>query len=216
MPRSPNRGRQCLACWVTPSSAKGGFLNLATDGTTLITVAERKLRSLAQSGDERHRDCSRSKSAFLTTSKKERRQRWPFVASSAQDECADAFRSVNLVATEADQIDARIPQIIDGFAEPLGGVHVEESIVRRKHFSDLRQRLHYAGLIVHVHYGDEESCGALCRLDPAGGNAPVRCGFSNCHLESMAGQMFERLEDGLVLDGVLIETSSLFGVAGGR
>ena len=83
-----------------------------------------------EAGDQRDRQSARAKAAFLPAAEGDRMQRWPLVPASASDQCADAFRGVDLVAGDADQVDPPMPEEVEVFAEGLSGVYVQVGIVR--------------------------------------------------------------------------------------
>src|SRR5207249_3503623 len=61
------------------------------------------------------------------------------------------LRAVDLVSTDAYQIDAFRPQIGQLFAKALSCVHVEERRMPLEDRRDLTDRLDHSGLVVYVH-----------------------------------------------------------------
>ena len=82
-------------------------------------VANRGLGGQTEGDDQGDWQGSRSQAALLTATVGERAQRRALVAAPAGDQGADPLGGVQLVAAEADQIDAGMAQRVEVLAETL-------------------------------------------------------------------------------------------------
>ena len=98
--------------------------------------------------DERDWQCARTEAAFLAAAEQQWAERGALVAAPPRYEGADAFRGVDLVAGDADQVDPAMPQEARSLAECLRGVDVEICLAPGQGVGDLRDGLDNAGLVV--------------------------------------------------------------------
>lgn len=105
------------------------------------------------------------------------------------------------MSADADEVNSRVLEIWDAFAETLRGVHVEKRFVLAESVGDFVQRLDDAGLIVHVHHGNEKGVRSQRGGDLAGRNRAAGIGLQEGDGKSEFAEKFERFQNRLVFDG---------------
>src|SRR5713226_3052168 len=100
--------------------------------------------------------CAGTVPALLSAAEHQRRQGWPRAGATTNEQRADAFRRMDLVPADTDQIDPRVLQRKQLLAESLRGVEVQHDGVILQLRSDAVDRLNDPGLVVHVHNADEQ------------------------------------------------------------
>ena len=133
------------------SAARAAVLDRSAVPCPLRVLAEGEFRGQAEACDQRDWQCAGAEPAFLAAAEHQRAEREALVAAPPRYQGADAFRGVDLVAGDAQQIDPAMTQGLDLLAESLGGVDVEIRLVPGKDVGDLRDRLDDAGLVVGGH-----------------------------------------------------------------
>jgi hypothetical protein len=131
---------------------------------------------------------------------KQRSERRALAAAAARDQDANPLRRVNLVAADADEVNAGMPQRLDLPAVALGGIDVK---IRRtvEQIRNSGDGLSHAGLIVDVHDADEQRI----RLDrfPNGFRIDPPRGFwiDACDAKAAALESFDGAQNRMMLDG---------------
>ena len=92
------------------------------------TFFQRKLRGLAKTCYERHRESPRPEPAFMPPPVHDRLQWKAPEPATPHDQGTDAFGSVDLVAANANQVDARDAKRLNLLPKRLSGIDVEEGI----------------------------------------------------------------------------------------
>jgi len=170
-------------------------------GGALVGFGEGEFGGFAEACDEGEGEGAGAEAAFLSAAEGERCERGASaVLAAAGDERADAGGGVDLVAADADEVEAGVSERRDELAEALGGVGVEVGGVIDEAGGDLVDGLDDAGLVIHVHDGDEEGVVAAGGAEGGGVDESAGGGGDERDVEAAASEFFEGLEDGVVFD----------------
>ena len=146
---------------------------------------------LPQAHDIRRILRSRSQSAFMTGTK----QAWLERYSVSHKQGANAFRGVELVPRDRQQID---PQRIDrdaDLADTLGRIRVQENIPGLTQLRDFTNRLECADFVVRMHDADQTCVGPQGRRDSIRFDDPLPIARHDRHTQAEPFQEARGLGD---------------------
>src|SRR5437773_1890762 len=105
------------------------------------------------------------------------------------------------MAADADKVNARILEVSDALAEPLGCVHMKKGVMLGERVRNLADGLDDAGLVVYEHDRNEQGVRAECPRQLLGGNGTAGVWLQERDFKAVPRQELKRLKDGLMLDG---------------
>eukprot|EP00166_Cyanidium_caldarium_P004146 ctg_428.g299 len=184
-------------------AAGDAVVKLLRKGADVLVVAFHLLqRDGAGGAQSHHQRCgqrARAQTAFLSAAAHQRFNAHPRPPPHVQ--CADAFRAVQLVAADGQQVDVHLLHIDRYLAHRLRGVTVEEHFALAAHAPDLLYRLNGADLVVHHHHRHQRRVVADSLAQPPHVQAAVGVHRQVRDLEPLALQVAARIQHALVLGG---------------
>lgn len=151
----------------------------------------------AETDGEGSSDGTTAKTTLLTTSGQERDE--TDSGAAADIKSTDTLGSIDLVSTDAQEINVHLCHVNGDLADSLGSIGVEEDLLGAAEGSDLLDRLNDSDLVVDSHDRDQSSVGANGSLEIVHGDQAVLSNREVGDIETFVTQYTARIQDTLVL-----------------
>lgn len=152
---------------------------------------------LAETDGEGSSDGTAAKTTLLTTSGQERNETNSGTATDI--ESTNTLGSVDLVSTDAQEINVHLCHIDGDLADSLGSIGMEEDLLGAAEGSDLLERLNNSDLVVDGHDRDQSGVGANGSLEVVHGDQAVLSDREVGDIEALIAQYTAGIQDTLVL-----------------
>lgn len=152
---------------------------------------------LAETDGEGSSDGTAAKTTLLTTSGQERNETDSGTATDI--ESTNTLGSVDLVSTDAQEINVHLCYINGDLADSLGSICVEEDLLGAAEGSDLLDGLNDSDLVVDSHDRDQSGVGANGSLEVVHGDQAVLSDREVGDIEALVAQYTARIQYTLVL-----------------
>ena len=152
---------------------------------------------LAETDGEGSSDGTAAKTTLLTTSGQERDETDSGTATDI--ESTNTLGSVDLVSTDAQQINVHLCHVNGDLTDGLGSIGMEEDLLGAAEGSDLLEGLNDSDLIVNGHDRDQSCVGANGCLEVVHGDQAVLSNREVGDIEALVAQYTARIQDTLVL-----------------
>ena len=163
----------------------------------LLLIGSSELRSSGESHNQTRRERAGSQAAFLSTAPLQRLQ----FDSFPDHQGADALGTVELVGTEADEVQSERIRLQGDVAQGLGGIAVQANATLTADRRQFSQGLNHSDLVIGRHHADQSGLRGDRLLQLLGGDQPIGAWGQQGHPEALAPQLLQRVEHSVVLRG---------------